>query len=157
MCPLMTERSTRPMDGVQNTNAATGSRPDPLWHRERRQDTKDSLSPSEASYHTQLVHKTQNPWGQAIPGLAGPPEKPKASMRQATISAAKPGAILPMSSRPRFRAPPSVAILSASCAPIAAGMSHKLTHYTRSNLSDMRTLPCDHQPHPNMTGAEHLR
>ena len=152
----MTERSTRPIDGVQNTNAATGSCPDPLWHKERRHDTKDSLSPSEASSYTQLVHETQNACGQAIPGLTGPPEKPKASMRQATISAAKPGTILPMSSRPRFRAPPSVANLSESCAPIAAGMSHKSIHYTESILSDIWTLPCNHEPHPNTTDAEHL-
>lgn len=87
------------------------------------------MSHSEVSPDTRLVHETENPGGQAIPGLVGRPEKPKASMRQATISAAKPGAILPMSLRPRFRAPPSVAIVSESCAPIAAGMSYKSAHY----------------------------
>ena len=52
------------------------------------------------------------------------PEKPRASMRQATMSAAKPGAIRPMSSRPRFLALPSVASLIESAAPIAADMCH---------------------------------
>ena len=51
------------------------------------------------------------------------PENPTESRRHATISAAYPGAILPMSSRPKFLAPPSVAIFRASCAPMA-GQTH---------------------------------
>ena len=51
------------------------------------------------------------------------PENPMESRRHATISAAYPGAILPMSSRPKFLAPPSVAIFRASCAPMA-GQTH---------------------------------
>ncbi len=78
--PLMTLRSTKPIQGVRKTSPATTS--------------------------------------------CCPPANPMLSVRQATKSAAKPGAISPMSVRPRLRAPPFMPSSSASRASSAAHRDH---------------------------------
>ena len=80
------------------------------------------------------------------------PEKPMVSVRQATRSAAKPGAIWPRSSLPRLRAPPCVPSLSVSLQLSAAQHSSSSRVARKPKQCPVRGLVCS----PTLCAAQRM-